>query len=79
MLSGLQRVMAARDAVIVSSTLFMIIHLSPLSFPHLLLIGLVLGWMRVRSGSLYPGMVLHFVHNGLVLVAEQHPGLVPWS
>lgn len=78
-LSGMQRVMATRDAIIVSALLFMIIHLSPLSFPHLVLIGLVLGWMRQRTGSLYPGMVLHFAHNGLVLFSEQYPGLMPWS
>lgn len=76
-LSGMSRVMAVRDAIIVSAAMFMIIHLSALSFPHLLLIGLVLGYLRVRTGSLYPGMLLHFVHNGLV-VWEEAGGWLPW-
>jgi len=70
LLAGLQPVLGMRDAVIVSALMFMILHLTVLSFPHLLLIGLVLGWMRVRSGSLYPGMVLHFTHNLLVVLQE---------
>jgi hypothetical protein len=30
-------------------------------------IGLVLGWMRVRTGSVLPCIVMHAVHNGLLL------------
>jgi ABC-2 type transport system permease protein/sodium transport system permease protein len=29
--------------------------------------GLVLGWVRYRTGSVLPCMVLHTVHNGLLL------------
>ena len=28
---------------------------------------LVLGWLRMRSGSLLPGMLLHFLYNGMVI------------
>jgi len=41
----------------------MMIHLSVPSFPHLFLMGLALGYLRSRTGSLYAGMVLHFTHN----------------
>jgi ABC-2 type transport system permease protein/sodium transport system permease protein len=33
------------------------------------LMGLILGWVRHQSGSLIPGMILHAVHNGLLMVA----------
>jgi membrane protease YdiL (CAAX protease family) len=69
-LSALGRVLGARDAVVVSALLFMVIHLTVLSFPHLFLIGLALGFLRVKTGSLYPCMLLHFVHNLLVAVSE---------
>jgi hypothetical protein len=69
-LSGLQRVLGVRDAVIVSSLMFMVLHLTVLSFPFLFAMGLLLGYLRVRSGSLYPCMLLHFTHNLLVLVGE---------
>jgi ABC-2 type transport system permease protein/sodium transport system permease protein len=32
------------------------------------LVGLVLGWVRWRTGSVLPGIVLHAVNNGLVFV-----------
>jgi membrane protease YdiL (CAAX protease family) len=66
--SAMEQVISPRDAVIVSGLLFMVIHLSYVSFPQLLLLGLVLGWLRMRTGSLYPGMVLHCVHNLLCVM-----------
>ncbi|MDD4891278.1 MAG: type II CAAX endopeptidase family protein [Phycisphaerae bacterium] len=73
-LSSLQDAISVRDAVIVSSLMFMILHLIPLAFLHLLAIGLALCFLRVRSGSLFPGMLMHFVHNSLCLVFEAAKG-----
>lgn len=69
-LSALERVLGRRDGVLVSALLFMVIHLAVGSFPHLLLLGLVLGWLRFRTGTILPGMVLHFVHNALCILGE---------
>lgn len=74
MLSALRRVLDSRDAIVVSALLFMVIHLTVLSFPHLFIIGLALGYLRVKTGSLYPGMLAHFVHNLLVVLAETEVG-----
>ena len=30
------------------------------------LMGLIIGWVAYRTGSIYPGIVIHFVHNGLL-------------
>ncbi len=68
--SAMQRVVGPREAILVTALLFATIHLSPASFPHLFVCGLALGYVRHRSGSLYPGMLLHFSHNGLVLLLE---------
>lgn len=69
-LGSLQEVLERRDAVLVSAALFMILHLMPLSFPHLFVMGLLLAYLRLWSGSLYPCMLLHGVHNSLVLLTE---------
>ena len=69
-LTGLQRVLSNRDAALVSSLMFMVLHLAVPSFPHLFLIGLALSYLRIRSGSLYPGMLMHFLHNFLIVVSE---------
>ena len=68
--SALGRVLAPREVIAVGAMLFMALHLTPPSFPHLLVIGLVLGYLRHRTGSLLPGMLMHFTHNLLCVVAE---------
>jgi membrane protease YdiL (CAAX protease family) len=71
-LPALQPALAPSEAVIVSALLFMTLHLTIGSFPHLFVMGLVLGYLRVKTGSLLPGMLMHFAHNLLcVLPAAQ--------
>jgi membrane protease YdiL (CAAX protease family) len=72
--SALREALESGEAVIVRALMFMILHLSVPSFPHLLLIGLALGWLRARTGSLLPGMCLHFTHNLLCIVSERWGG-----
>lgn len=73
-LSALRPTLATREAIVVSALMFMVLHLDMGMFPHTLLMGLALGWMRVRTGSLLPGMLLHFTHNLFCVVTERHWG-----
>ena len=75
---ALQRVLGSTEALLVSALMFAILHLSVPSMPHLFLMGVVLGWLRLRTGSLLPGMLTHFTHNLLVLLAERNEGILPW-
>jgi len=50
-----------------TSVLFTALHFSVLSAPYLFVLGLYLSWVRDRTGSIYPAMVLHFLHNAVVL------------
>jgi membrane protease YdiL (CAAX protease family) len=77
-LGSLLHLLEQRDAIMVSGLMFAILHLSVPSLPHLLVLGLVLGWLRARTKSLFPGMALHFTHNFLVLFSEQTGRLLPW-
>lgn len=52
-----------RQAILYASLLFAGIHLSVPSLPVLFLAGCLLGWMRWKTGSLYPSMLAHFLHN----------------
>lgn len=36
--------------------------------PHAFLIGLLLGWMYYRTGSILPGVAVHWVNNTVVYV-----------
>lgn len=64
MLSG---ALGRKKAVWMVAALFAAMHLSAYSFPYLVLVGLLLGWVRDRSRSLYPGMLIHGLHNGFVV------------
>lgn len=68
--TALDGVLDAREAALVTALLFAILHLSILSLPHLLVMGLMLGFIRHRAKSLYPCMLLHFCHNAYVVILE---------
>jgi sodium transport system permease protein len=75
LLSALRNSMSATRAVLLSSLLFGVFHLvatDRLHFERLVpstALGLVLGWLCIRCGSVLPGMLLHAVHNSLLLAA----------
>jgi len=69
-LGALQSAMNVREAVFVSTCMFAILHVSFLSIPHLVFMGLIAAVIRIKSGSLYPCMLMHFTHNGLVVTTE---------
>ncbi len=54
-------------AIAFAAFLFTILHFSILSFPYLFAVGVLLGWAKWKTGSLYPSMLLHFVHNLVVI------------
>jgi uncharacterized protein len=62
---GLCRSMPVGWAIILSSLLFAIAHADPGSFAVLFIIGLALAYLRWRTNSLWPGIILHLTNNGL--------------
>jgi len=54
-------------AMVLASALFTGIHLTVLGAPYLFLVGMVLGWVKWKTGSLYPSMVIHLLHNWAVI------------
>jgi membrane protease YdiL (CAAX protease family) len=64
----LGQVTGRTEALWLTAALFAIIHAQWLSMPYLFLMGVVLGHLRQRSGSLLPGMLLHGAHNALVVL-----------
>jgi len=62
-LQGLRSRLGALSAVIVTSVLFGVIHIDILQGLGAIVIGLYLGYLTVRSGSILPAMVAHGVNN----------------
>lgn len=69
-LQSIKRHLSTRWAVLISSGVFAAYHLNLQQFPTAFVIGLALGALAIRSGSVLPGMLLHMLHNGLALVAQ---------
>ena len=49
--------------IAVSALLFSLAHGNPAQMPHAFLIGLLLGWLYYRTGSILPGVVYHWANN----------------
>lgn len=62
---GLRRGMPVGWAIIVSSLLFAVSHTDPGSFAVLLIIGLALAFLRWRTRSIWPAILLHMLNNGI--------------
>jgi uncharacterized protein len=56
--------------VLLQAVLFSLLHLGLAIFPSHFVIGLVLGLLRRRTRSLYPGMAVHMTWNAAVVWAD---------
>lgn len=54
--------------ITVSALIFGLIHGNPAQIPYAFMLGLLLGWLYFRTGSLMPGIVVHFINNALSLI-----------
>jgi membrane protease YdiL (CAAX protease family) len=65
----LSRLLGVGAGIVVSGAAFGLAHGVTLALPLHVGLGFYLGWLRVRSQSLLPGMVLHIVYNGVWVLA----------
>jgi membrane protease YdiL (CAAX protease family) len=69
MLQGrLNALLGLRSGMLLTALSFALCHFSPAVLPIHFGLGLYLGWLRQRSGSILPGMLLHCAYNSLVLL-----------
>lgn len=66
----LKRVLGEKEGWLVTAALFSVLHLAPVIFPTHFAMGLIFGWLRMRTGSLIPGMILHAAWNAANIVLE---------
>lgn len=60
--------------IVWSALIFGVFHLNPAQIPFAFLLGLLLGWLYYRTGSLLPGILCHFINNslGVILLRSDH-------
>jgi sodium transport system permease protein len=66
-LTGLQRRFRPRAAVVLSSFLFALSHMNVFQFLPAFFLGVVLGLVTIRSNSLLPAILFHFLHDSVLL------------
>ena len=57
-------------AITVSAVLFGFAHANFIQTPVTFLTGLVLGWLTVKTGSMIPAMILHFINNAVAVISQ---------
>jgi membrane protease YdiL (CAAX protease family) len=74
---GLRQAYGWNKAALVSSAIFGVLHLQPVAFIPTFLLGYALAIIFNRSNSIWPGIILHALVNGLamfvLLAARQFP------
>lgn len=70
---GTLRRFGDRSAIIVSALLFGLLHGNFVQLPYTFVMGVGLAYITVRTGSIYPAMIVHFTNNTLATVNEWLP------
>ena len=61
------------NAILISAALFGVYHMSVVKFFTTALIGLAICYVAHRTKSIVPGMIMHFINNGLSCVIMYFP------
>ena len=75
LLRGLLAKMNPVWAIVISALFFSFIHMNPWQGLNTFLLGLLLGYVYYKTGSLWLTMLLHFVNNGTAIVLTMIPSL----
>ena len=67
-LDGMLKRYSPAKAILLSSMLFGLVHINPVQVVNAFFLGLLLGWMYWKTGSLRPSMLMHAANNGLAFV-----------
>ena len=73
MLDALNRLHGKWPAIIISSIIFGLVHFDPFTIGMAAIGGVIYGWIRIRTGSLVPGIVAHAMWNTMALMVTCLP------
>jgi len=68
----LKEVSSNQVTIIGTAFIFALVHFSFLSFIWIFPFGIVLGYLRSRYNTLWIGMIIHFIHNFIVLMIDYY-------
>ena len=74
-LRGLLTKMKPVWAIVISALFFAVIHMNPWQALNAFIIGVIMGYVYYKTGSLILTMIIHFVNNGTAVVLSQFSSL----
>lgn len=69
MYGGLRARLGVMGAMLTSTLFFTALHFSLDAFIPIFVLGLFLAWLYEKTGSLYPGILMHATNNGIAIIA----------
>lgn len=66
----LERVTSQNVTIVATAFIFALVHFSFISFFWIFPFGLVLGYLRSRYHTLWLGIIIHFIHNLLIVLLD---------
>ena len=67
-LKGLQSSVSSTKAIVLSALMFALMHGNLQQLPYTFILGLIIGWVVVRTGSTFSGFLVHFTNNFIVVL-----------
>lgn len=68
----LQKVASNRITIIATAFIFALVHFSFISLIWIFPFGIILGYIRAKYKTLWPGIIIHFIHNFIVLMIDYY-------
>lgn len=68
MFAGIAKRLGYVWGIVLSALLFSLAHMEVLALPPIFILGLLLAWLYVRTGSIWPCIVAHFGYNSIALL-----------
>lgn len=65
-------------SIITSAVVFAVFHFMLAKLPVTFLLGALLAWVCWQTRSIWPGMIVHFLHNGIITMSTLRPAWVAW-
>jgi membrane protease YdiL (CAAX protease family) len=63
LLTGFERRYGGSAAIVLTTVLFSVAHLNPVQLPATLFLGFYLGWLTLRTRSVWPAVIAHAANN----------------
>lgn len=54
--------------LVISALMFSLVHMNPAQMPHAFIVGLILGWVYLRTNSIIPCFIIHWLNNSSAYV-----------